>query len=313
MGKTVLALCVAVLATLGLDAQARQSMPTFRSAIDVVPIRAVVRDQHGRMVEGLKAADFQVLDGGRASRIVDFQNDHDSPITIAVLVDTSGSMSMGQKIAYAANTIEHLAAALDDQRDEAALFTFDATLREQQPFSGRAGAMASAIGQARPWGTTSLYDAIGETARKVAERRALRRALVVLTDGLDNGSTRTAAEISGLASSLDVPVYIVATVPPIDRQRQLERNTVPQAGSATMRELAEWTGGNLLWVTSPEEAMLRTRALISELRQQYVIAIESAPGAEWRPLEIRTRNQRLTVRARSGYFGRTGTASSRGQ
>jgi Ca-activated chloride channel family protein len=305
-----MAIVLAAAGGIGLAAQEPLPTPTFKASVDVVPIRAVVRDQRGRVITGLKAADFQVLDKGRPAPIVDFQNDRESPVTIAVLVDTSGSMSMGPRVAFAAEMLKHLGAGLDGRRDEVGLFTFDATLREQQPFSGQTAAIETTITQAQPFGTTSLYDAIGETARRLSARPALRRALVVVTDGVDNGSARTPAEVSALASSLDVPVYVIATVQPIDREHYLQQEAVdPAPATGTLRDLAAWTGGDLLFVSGEQDAALRARELLTELRQQYVLAIEASTEADWRPVDIRMRNRNLVVRARSGYFGRPSALS----
>ena len=310
MRRTVLAaLLAAGVAGVNIGAQsADEALPVFRSSVDLVPIRAIVRDHHGRIVQGLSATDFRVFDNGRVARIVDFQNDRASAVTIAVLVDTSGSMSMGPKVAFANEMLNQLGAWVRPD-DEIGLFTFDSRLRQRRPFSSQEALMSSAIEKDTPWGTTSLYDAIGDAAGLLADRTSLRRAVVVLTDGLDNGSTRTAIEISGIASSLDVPVYVIATVSPMDRdqyQMKEEKEKLrARSDSATLSDLAAWTGGDFKWVSSHQDAFAVTRELISELRQQYVLAIESSPGPDWRPVEIKLRNDRFSVRARAGYFGKT--------
>src|SRR5215470_15581604 len=80
-----------------VPAAAQAPLPTFKSSVEVVPITAIVRDRHGRMVTTLTAADFEVLDKGERRSILDFRTDQASPITLAVLVDTSGSMRVGPK------------------------------------------------------------------------------------------------------------------------------------------------------------------------------------------------------------------------
>jgi hypothetical protein len=132
----------------------------------------------------------------------------------------------------------------------------------------------------------------------------------VLTDGVDTSSTLTPPEVSALASAIDAPVYVVATTPPIDRAAFVDRAAKRDADSpASLQELAAWTGGDLLWVTSPEQAGIRARRMLFELRHQYLLAIDSAGEADWRPLDVRVRDRRLVVRARSGYFGRSGSAT----
>jgi VWFA-related protein len=273
--------------------------------VAVVPISAVVRDSRGRPVTTLKASDFEVRDNGEPRRILSFHTDNASPLTIAVLVDTSGSMRHDAKLAAARQVVSAITGQLRSGIDSVGLFTFDSVLREVQPFTDQPDSVDTALADAAPFGVTSLYDAIAETARRVAATPAVRRAIVVLTDCVDTSSALAPAEVSGRASAIDVPVYVVATVPKIDQIDYTERSLAPGAQSTSdARHLALWTGGDLLWATNDLDALTAGRLILSELRQQYVIAVDSAADANWRRLEVRVRDRRLVVRARSGYFGR---------
>jgi Ca-activated chloride channel family protein len=274
----------------------------------MVPISAVVRDSRGRAVTTLKAADFEIRDNGEKRPILSFHTDRESPLTIAVLVDTSGSMRHELKLAATRQVVSAITAELRPGVDSVGLFTFDSALREVQPFTNQPGALDSALAHAAPFGVTSLYDAIAETARRVAATSAVRRAIVVLTDCVDTSSALAPAEVSGRASAIDVPVYVVATVPKIDQVDYHERAERPLTpGTQSMsdaRDLARWTGGDLLWATNDLDATAAGRMILSELRHQYVIAVDSAADATWRRIEVKVRDRKLVVRARSGYFGR---------
>jgi VWFA-related protein len=280
-----------------------QSFPTFKASVEVVPISAVVRDRRGRTVTTLVSGDFEVLDKGERRPILDFQIDQAGPITLAVLVDISGSMRLGSKLALSRAVVTRIVADLEDGRDEVGLFTFDDTLHEQQPFTVHTGSIDAALNGADPWGTTSLYDAIAETARELGARPARRRAIVVLTDGVDTSSALTPPEVSALASAIDAPVYVVVTGPRIDHAAYLDREARRTTQSpADLGDLAAWTGGDLLWVTAGDEVPLRAHQILTELRHQYMLAIESAGEREWRPIDVHVRDRRMSVRARSGYF-----------
>lgn len=296
---------IAAVCGLGLAAGPQQPLPSFKSSVDVVPISVVVHDSHGRMITTLHAADFEVLDNGERRPILTFQTDDEGPITLAVLVDVSGSMRLSSKLSYAREVVKRLAMNLQDGRDEVGLFTFDDGLHEEQAFTSHPASLDQALNHADPWGVTSLYDAIAETARRLGSRPSPRRAIVVLTDGLDNSSTLTPPEVSALASSIDVPVYVVATGPRIDRVVVLDRAASRAAGKrADLQDLAAWTGGDLLWVNGADDAAVRAFQILTELRHQYLIAIDSATEGDWRPIDVRVRDRHLTVRARSGYFSR---------
>ena len=122
-------------------------------------------------------------------------------------------------------------------------------------------------------------------------------------------SELTPAEVSGLASSIDVPVYIVVTVPPIDADKRMPHPEEPLPRQADLRDLAQWTGGDLHVATSAEEAGLKAHYLVRELRQQYLLAVEASDRFEWRRLDVRVRDRKYTVRSRNGYFGRETSTS----
>jgi hypothetical protein len=126
----------------------------------------------------------------------------------------------------------------------------------------------------------------------------------VLTDGADNWSKLSPSEVSGLASAIDVPVYIFGIAPSIDNPSE-ETSTKSVSGSAfagPLADLASWTGGHVFVASTPGQRSIAARQIIDELRHQYLIAFESSGRPGWHPLVVRARNRDLTVRARSGYI-----------
>ena len=299
------ALAVAGAAATSLHAQLLDvPRQTFKSTVDLVSIQASVRDARGRSLSGLTATDFEVRDNGQLRPVLSMRADQHSPVSLAFLVDTSGSMGVGQKMEMARRAFDGVLSELHEADDEAGLFTFDSSLRERQAFTGDVDRLRNALADFRPFGTTSLYDATASTARRLADRSGARKAIVLLTDGIDTSSNMTAADVSGLASSIDVPVYVVATVPSIDQRHIIEATARgDRSGAADLRDLAEWTGGRLVFASSFGEATTAAANLVAELRQQYVLAIEAAGAREWRRLDVRVTRRSATVKARSGYFG----------
>jgi VWFA-related protein len=281
-----------------------QPQQTFRSSVDLVTIQASVRDNHGRPMTGLTAGDFEIRDNGQIRPVLSLRADLRSPISLAVLVDMSGSMRVTTKRAMARQAFDSILGQLRTGEDEVALFTFDSTLHERHPFTRNLEALQDALSDFEPFGTTSLYDATAETARKLADRSAAHKAIIVLTDGIDTSSSLTATEVSGLASSIDVPVYIVATVPSVDERLMMEGlDHAPGADSADLRSLAQWTGGQFIFASTFTETVIVASNLVNELRRQYVLAIEAAGSREWRRLDVRVKHPSAVVKARSGYFG----------
>ena len=307
---------MAGLALTGMSAQALAQDPpqaTFKSSVDLVTISAAVRNGR-KVVRDLKRTDFEVLDSGKPVAIKDFYFG-DSPISLAILLDISGSMAVGGNIERAREAIGMTAANLRDQQDEAALFTFDSKLQEVVGFTSDLQRVRARSLEGKPWGITSLFDAIEETARLVGERSNKHRALLVITDGVDTSSRLTAAQVSGIASSIDVPVYLLAVVNPADHPEgdfQARPSDARFSQQGELADLSRWTGGDLHYASLPSDLVEAVRDILTELRFQYLITFEPSARPGWHALEIRTRKRDLTVHARGGYMSgplRSGSGS----
>jgi Ca-activated chloride channel family protein len=270
--------------------------PTFRSTVDVVALTAVVHDRKGRPVVNLVKEDFAVLEQGVSRPIVEFRTEPDGPLSLAIVVDTSGSMRISRKWEMAHEVIRQLLVQLDPERDEAALYAFDSRLREVRRFANEIDSIPSVLAELHPFGETSLYDAMAATASKFTGEGPARRAMIVITDGVDTSSRLTPEQAWTVASAVDAPAYIILVRSPID-EGEME--------TARLQDLVRWTGGYTFSVSAPAHASVTTRRMTQELRQRYVIAFEAASQPGWHPLEVRTRDKDHVVRTRSGYH-RTG-------
>jgi Ca-activated chloride channel homolog len=300
----------------GMNAQeaqagAAQSPPAqpparFKSAVDLVSVTAVVRDRKGRFVSDLSRDDFIVVEGGERRPIIGFSAEADGPVRVAVLFDISGSMRVGSKYVDSQQAARHIFSSLK-VGDLAALFAFDTRLDQvsgfTKDFKGLEGKLDNIE---QPFGQTSLYDAIAETAKVVAAatgggtgRLPQRAAIVVLTDGIDTKSRLTAPEVSAIASSIDVPVYVVAVMSAVDDPRNPDYGTGSM--SSGLADLARWTGGDLFIAIAPAHMSVAARQIVGEMRHQYMLAFEASARTGWRPVEIRARDRDHVVRARSGY------------
>ena len=285
----------------------------FRSAVDLVSVSAVVRDKKGRFVSDLSSDDFIVVEGGERRRIVGFQAEADGPVRVAVLFDISGSMRVGTKANDAQQAARHLLSSLK-KGDQAALFAFDTRLQRVTGFTSDFIGLEKKIEDVDPpFGQTSLFDAIADTARTMAaevgggEGRMQRAAIVVLTDGIDTKSRLTAGEVSAIASSIDIPVYILAVMSPIDDPRNADIGTGSMSSGLT--DLARWTGGDLFIAVAPAHTSVAARTIVGEMRHQYMLAFEASARTGWRPLEVKARDRDFVVRARSGYTAGGGSPS----
>ena len=304
-----LVLVCAPLLAASQDPAPQPPKPTFRSAVDLVSVAAVVRDKRGRFARNLRKEDFVVQEAGTQREVIDFRADENAPVRVALLFDVSGSMRLSSRLDEARQAARHLLSAmrLSDSFDEAAVYSFDMNLQALQPFTADASAIETAIARVQPYGQTSLYDAIADTSRGVADTKPgdrHRKAVVVFTDGLDTSSLMKPEQVSAIASAIDVPVYVVTVLSQGERDREDAREEENPLGA-----LARWTGGNLFVTSAPAHESIAARQIVDELRHQYVLAFSASAAPGWRPLDVKTKDRDLIVRARSGYTAGTRAGS----
>jgi len=290
-------------------AHASAQQPTFKSSIDLVQVRAVVRDRRGRFVNGLTRNDFEVIDGGHFRPLVDLQFDANAPIRVALLFDVSGSMGVSSKLDNAVAATRHFVNGLAPG-DEAAVFAFDRSLREIQGFTSDRAAIDRAFSGLQAFGQTSIFDAAADTASRISPDRSRRQAIVIVTDGIDTSSRMTAEQVSGIASAIDVPIYVFAVVPPIDHEgtEHAVKSQPLRDVDTPLGRLAYWTGGTTHITSTPAHASVAARDILGELRHQYLLAFEPGPPG-WRPLTVRATDRDYSVRARTGYRSGSGSSS----
>ncbi|HXG56228.1 MAG TPA: VWA domain-containing protein [Vicinamibacterales bacterium] len=285
----------------------------FKSSVDVVSVSAVVRDRKGRFVRDLSQRDFVIADAGQSKQILDFRSEADGPVTLGLLMDASGSMRVGTNAVDARQAARQIFSALR-QGDEVAIFSFDTKLDRVRGFTRDIASLDGSLDTMNPpFGQTSLHDAIAKAAEAVAAhgrgggRIAQRSALVVITDGVDTASLATTRQVADAASAIDVPVYVVAVMSPIN---DIKVDDTPAFDAPGLTRLAQGTGGELFTSTTPAQAHVAAKRIVDELRHQYVIAFEVSAEGGWRSLDVRARNPKLTVRARTGYSaGASGRAT----
>jgi VWFA-related protein len=289
----VFALAVALPAPLTAEA-GQDQQPLFRASVNVVTISAVVRDKQGRFVPALSKDDFTVLDNGQKRPIIEFQADDNGPISVALLVDASGSMRHFSSICRRVGEI--LLMQLNDRSDDVSLMSFDSRLVRHGEFTSDFALFRSALHEVENWGASSIYDAIAGAADVVHHHTRKRRAVVVVTDGHDNWSTLSPSEVAYIASTIDVPVFVLA-VTPEDGDGASDASEI----GGGLGEIARATGGEYFPADNETRQARALGRIVAELRHQYLIAIEPARGKGLRTLEIQTRKSSLKVRARQWY------------
>lgn len=263
---------------------------------DLVVLNVTVTDKAGQYVKGLKKTDFKIYEDGvevQPNMIASFAL-QESPYAAVVLLDSSGSMEARFSLARSAAI-----RFLDGLRPEdvAAVYRFDSKVERVQEFSGGRdlAPMAYAI---RAKGMTTLNDAIVEAAKTLADRPEQRKAIVILSDGMDTFSK--ASSDKAVESALAVGASIFA----VDMASLEVGGSTRRQSAGSLKGFAEKTGGR--FVSTPGGPALRDAftGIANELGQQYTISYRPSNtkrDGKWRTLEVKVQREGVTVRTRKGY------------
>jgi VWFA-related protein len=283
----VLAAAVSVAVAMPSAGVQAQQVPTFSATTRLVTVAVSVMDRRtGAPVEGLTRADFEVLSDGRPADIVQFSNTT-GPVTVALLLDASGSMAVNRALPPAAAAAAELLGDMRDA-DRAGIFTFDNALIARTTFDTVGPGHTRALAELKAFGSTSLYDAVLATSQAAAADASPRRGVIVFTDGVDTSSIRRPEDVRTRVAGIDVPLYIVVV-------------TSPLGDAHPLTLLANDTGGRLFAVGGRTSTTMVREQILTDLRRHYLLAIAPDTRAGWHPLTVRTTGAH-TVRARAGYI-----------
>jgi Ca-activated chloride channel family protein len=270
----------------------------YEGQVEVAAVVApvMVRDDNGRIVTDVARRRFHLFVDGIEVPIRDFALESDLPLSLGFVLDTSGSMA-GRKLAASRALI---GAFLGERRqeDQLALWTFgDDRVQERFPFGMGWYLLPRVLETIRPWSTTALYDMIRRVPDVMERADHHRRAVILLTDGVDNASRITAAEAARIAEGLDTPIFALGVEPPPspDGDRlSYER---------VLTVIAESSGGRYRRIPTTEEMPEVARTLLEELSSRFIItfATSGVGQTKYRTLEVRVDGYQAV--SRKGYTG----------
>jgi Ca-activated chloride channel family protein len=289
--------------------QAEPPVTTLKVATRLVAISAVVKNRDGESKTGLTKDDFVLKQDGKEEPIGYFSRGSDLPLSFALMVDTSGSQQtfIGDESLASDVFFETM---LGRKEDRAMLVQFDTTVLQLKGMTNSASALHFALshvsGKASPTGGTLLYDAIYVVAKNVLANETGRKAMVILTDGADNGSRRSLAEAIEQAQRADVQIYPIlysmwGGLNGSDAGRAPEMDP----GLATLQRLAESTGGHVFTVSRTIGLREIFTQIGDDLRLQYELGYKPPPDIKpnsYHKLELKAKDKKLIVQARKGFY-----------
>ena len=289
-----------------LPASSPGQVLSFSARSDLVVFSATAVDGKGRPVTDLRRDEFRIFEEGRPQPIAHFHGGRGLPARVLLLVDASGSMSEKRKVANARWAAARILEALSPE-DQVAVAGFDSRYWGVVAFTRDREAVRTGLDSITPFGSTALHDSLDKAARDIASHGEGRRAVVVLTDGIDTSSQRTADEAIARSRALDVPIYAVSVVSPLDdpaSESFLGKKETAQARAAmeTLSRYAALSGGTAFRVSNPVALREAADRIASELKHQYRLGWDAPQGpARFRRVVVQSTRKGVTVRTRSGY------------
>jgi len=308
---------LALLLLLVVDESGAQKLPnmiTFRASAQMVLVPVTVTDHYGKTIEGLRAQDFNILDEQKPQRIVSFARE-DAPCSVGMVLDISGSM---RNILGPAKEVAQAFFGTANPQDEFLLLTVASQPEELSGFTTDIKALEESIDFTKSGGMTALVDTIYLGLNRMRKAHQPRRALLILSDGMDNFSRHSQSELMRVALEADTQIYTVildnpsagvtGSIPlrpsmikkPIDQGRENE-------GPALLEKLSEKTGGLHFRARDGAQARQAVIRAAQAIRNQYVIgyqAPDSPMVGKWHRVRVKANVPNVNVYARNGYYSR---------
>jgi len=274
----------------------------FRRDVDLVLVPVTITDPLNRLVTGLDKENFALFEGKDQQDIKHFSSE-DAPVSLGVIFDMSGSMS--SKIERAREAVIEFFKTANPQ-DEFFMVTFADKPEEISDFTQSIEDIQGKLVYTIPKGRTALLDAIYLGVSKMRQAKYPKKALLVISDGGDNHSRYTEAEIKSVVKEADLLMYAIGIY---DRYMSTPEE---QLGPALLSDLTELTGGRAFTIDNPNDLADVATKIGIELRNQYVLGYRPknpAHDGKWRKIKVKLIPPKglppLRVYAKTGYYAPT--------
>ncbi|MDA1305876.1 MAG: VWA domain-containing protein [Acidobacteria bacterium] len=286
-----------VLAGVAMSTSGAAQQATFRAGTRTVPIYATVTDANGRLVPDLVRGDFEIYDNGRLQELTLFENTA-QPISVVVMLDTSGSMTMHLDLLKQAATQFVIRLLPSDQARVGSFNDRNKILISPAAFTSDRDELMRALREDLQFGNpTALWDATDRSMDALADV-AGRRVVLVFTDGGDNDSARNQKHVLTRAQAEEVMIYAIG----LRAQVRGQGVTRPDPG---LRRVADDTGGGYFELQRTDELNATFTRVVQELHSQYLLGFTpQALDGKVHTLEVRLTRPGLTTRARKSYVAK---------
>jgi Ca-activated chloride channel family protein len=279
----------------------------------MVLVPVTVTDRHGKTIEGLRAQSFSVLDDQTPQQIASFTSE-DVPCSVGLILDTSGSM---RSALITAKNVAQAFIKTANRDDEFLMLTVSTRPNDLSGFTTDTEALEQNIQSTEPGGLTALIDTVYLGLKRMRGATRPRRALLILSDGMDNHSQKLKGDLMRVALEADVQVYTIlvdglvgASGGSLLRPSMIGKpsdQAAERLGPQILQELSDKTGGLHFHVRSDTEAKEAAISAGRALRNEYVIGYQppaSGTVGKWHRVTVKSNLPKVSVYGRNGYYSR---------
>lgn len=277
-------------------------------SVSAIAISVTVQDKSGKYINDLVREDFAVYENDTEQVITYFQHDFEAPVSLTVLLDVSGSMELRDKLKESKDMLRYLLTILLTPRDEVSLLIFaDGEVEVAAPFSTDKERFFSELDDLEAYGQTALNDAVAVSPEFANRGKNEKRAILLITDGIENDSRLTPDEAVEIARRVDVPIFTVGYKVPLSEQflKEYKRSSsLTSAGIiSALERFSQATGGKIFVANRSSELAAAFREIKNELSHQYIIGYTSYKPMknEYRKIRVVVPKKKFRVRTREGY------------
>jgi VWFA-related protein len=280
----------------------------YNLSVNAISIAVTVQDKKGRYINDLTEKDFTVYENDKKQNITYFKHDFAAPLSLTVLLDVSGSMALQDKLKESREALKRLLTQLLSPQDEVSLLIFaDGEVEVAAKFSTDKNQFLAELDKTEAFGQTALNDAVAVSPEFANKGKNDKRALLLITDGIENDSRTTPDQAVEIARRVDVPLYTIGYKIPLNEQylKTYKRDaSLTSTGIiATLEKFSQATGGKAFFINQLEEINAAFEEIKKELGHQYMIGYTSYKDSknEYRKIRVITSNKKYQARTRAGY------------
>jgi len=278
-------------------------------AVSAISIAVTVHDKKGRYINDLTKENFSIYENDDEQDITYFSHDFKAPLSLTVLLDVSGSMDLQDKLRESKESLKYLVTSLLDLDDEFSLLIFaDGEVEVAMNFSNNKDYFLAVLERTEAYGQTALNDAVAVTPEFANKGNSEKRAILLITDGIENDSQYSHYQAVEIARRVDIPIYTIGYKIPLSDQYLKKYKHSPSLTSSgivySLERFSRATGGKAFFINQAEELKTALREIKKELSYQYILGYTSYRNQEneYREIKVITSKKKYKVRTREGYY-----------